>query len=146
ALEIPMMAMSGWMIQRIGVTGMMVFGLGCCIARWTGMAFTTALPALIALQVLHVGTFAAAHLGAMGFIQRCLPPSGVALGQSIYYALGTGAISAAVFQLSGLLYAEVGQYAFLGMTAISVVGLGAILLLAREWKGELLVGAAAEPA
>ena len=55
------------------------------------MAFTTELPALIALQALHAGSFAACHLGAMAFIQRALPPAGVALGQSIYYALGTGA-------------------------------------------------------
>jgi PPP family 3-phenylpropionic acid transporter len=140
AVEIMMLAGSGWLVERIGVTGLIALGLGCGIVRWTGMAFTTALPALIVLQALHAGTFAACHLGAMGFIQRCLPPSGVALGQSIYYALGTGAVQAVVFQLAGLLYARFGQQAFLGMTAISVAGLVAITTLMRLWKGELLVG------
>ena len=142
-VEILLMTASGWLVARIGVTGLMAVGLACGIVRWTAMAFTTALPALILLQALHAGTFAACHLGAMGFIQRCLPPSGVALGQSIYYALGTGATQAVIFQLSGVLYARVGQYAFLGMTVCSAVGLVAIVLLMRQWKGEILVGARA---
>ena len=140
AVEILMLAGSGWLVARLGVVGLIALGLSCGVVRWTAMAFTTALPALILLQVLHAGTFAACHLGAMGFIQRCLPPSGVALGQSIYYALGTGAVQAVVFQLAGLLYARFGQHAFLGMAAISVAGLVAITLLMRLWKGELLVG------
>jgi PPP family 3-phenylpropionic acid transporter len=142
AVEILLMAASGWLIARLGVTGLMAVGLACGIVRWTAMAFTTELPALIVLQLLHAGTFAACHLGAMGFIQRSLPPSGVALGQSVYYALGTGATQAVIFQLAGLLYARIGQHAFLGMTVISTIGLGAMLLLMRLWRGELLVGEA----
>jgi len=142
AVEILLMMVSGRLMQRIGVTGLIALGLACGIVRWTGMAFTTELPALVVLQALHAGTFAACHLGAMAFIQRALPSSGTALGQSIYYALGTGATQAVIYQFAGLLYARYGQHAFLGMTAISAVGLVAILLLMRRWKGELLVGRA----
>ena len=77
------------------------------MVRWLGMAFTTELWALVLLQALHAGTFAACHLGAMAFIQRALPASGAALGQSVYYALGTGATQAVIFQLAGVLYAPV---------------------------------------
>jgi PPP family 3-phenylpropionic acid transporter len=140
AVEILLMMASGWLMQRIGVTGLIALGLGCAVIRWTAMAFTTALPALVLLQVLHAGTFAACHLGAMAFIQRALPSNGVALGQSIYYALGTGATQAVIYQFAGLLYSRYSQHAFLGMTAISAIGLIAILLLMRRWKGELLVG------
>jgi len=142
AVEILLMMASGRLTHRIGVTGLIALGLACGIVRWTGMAFTTELPALVVLQALHAGTFAACHLGAMAFIQRALPSSGVALGQSIYYALGTGATQAVIYQFAGLLYARYGQHAFLGMTAISAVGLVAMLLLMRRWKGELLVGRA----
>jgi len=142
AVEILLMMLSGRLMQRIGVTGLIALGLACGIVRWTGMAFTTELPALVVLQALHAGTFAACHLGAMAFIQRALPSNGTALGQSIYYALGTGATQAVIYQFAGLLYARYGQHAFLGMTAISTVGLTAILLLMRRWKGELLVGRA----
>jgi len=140
AVEILLMMGSGWLMKRIGVTGLIGLGLVCGLIRWTGMAFTTALPALIVLQMLHAGTFAACHLGAMAFIQRALPSSGTALGQSIYYALGTGATQAVIYQFAGLLYDRYGQHAFLGMTVISAIGLGAILWLSRLWKGELLVG------
>jgi PPP family 3-phenylpropionic acid transporter len=140
AVEILMMMGSGWLMKRVGVTGLIGLGLGAGLIRWTGMAFTTALPALIVLQALHAFTFAACHLGAMAFIQRALPSTGTALGQSIYYALGTGATQAVIYQFAGLLYARYGQHAFLGMTAISAIGLVAILMLMRLWKGELLVG------
>jgi PPP family 3-phenylpropionic acid transporter len=143
AVEILMMMASGWLLQRIGVCGLIGLGLGCGIVRWTGMAFTTELPLLVVLQALHAATFAACHLGAMAFIQRALPPSGVALGQSIYYALGTGATQAVIYQFAGLLYARYGQHAFLGMTVISALGLVSIVLLARRWNGGLLVGAPA---
>ena len=141
AVEILLMMASGWLMKRIGVTGLIGLGLACGIVRWTAMAFTTELPALIVLQLLHAGTFAACHLGAMAFIQRALPSSGVALGQSIYYALGTGATQAVIFQFAGFLYTTYGQRAFLGMTVISAIGLAAILLLTRLWNGEVLVGA-----
>jgi PPP family 3-phenylpropionic acid transporter len=141
AVEILLMMASGWLMKRIGVTGLIGLGLACGIVRWTAMAFTTELPALVLLQLLHAGTFAACHLGAMAFIQRALPSSGVALGQSIYYALGTGATQAVIFQFAGFLYTTYGQHAFLGMTVISAIGLGSILLLSRLWNGEVLVGA-----
>jgi PPP family 3-phenylpropionic acid transporter len=143
AVEILMMMVSGWLLQRIGVCGLIGLGLACGLVRWTGMAFTNDLAALVVLQALHAGTFAACHLGAMAFIQRALPPSGVALGQSIYYALGTGATQAVIFQFAGILYARYGQHAFLGMTMISAIGLVCILMLARRWNGGLLTGGSA---
>ena len=76
----------------------------------------------------------------MAFMQRALPASGVALGQSVYYALGTGAAQAMIFQLAGLLYAEFGQKAFLGMFAVAAIGMAALVALARVWKGTLIAG------
>ena len=142
AVEILLMMASGWLMKRIGVTGLIGLGLACGLVRWTGMAFTTELPALIALQALHAGTFAACHLGAMAFIQRALPSNGVALGQSIYYALGTGATQAAIYQFAGLLYAKYGQHAFLGMLVVSATGMVALVALARLWNGGLLTRSA----
>ncbi|MFZ5779840.1 MAG: MFS transporter [Pseudomonadota bacterium] len=139
AVEILLMLASGWLLARLGAVGLIALGLGCAMVRWLGMAFTTELWALILLQALHAGTFAACHLGAMAFIQRALPSSGVALGQSVYYAIGTGAAQAVVFQLAGLLYAALGQKAFLAMFAVAVLGMTAVVLLMRRWKGDLLV-------
>ena len=140
AVEILLMLGSGWLLRRLGVCGMIGFALACGMVRWLGMAFTTNLIALIFLQALHAGTFAACHLGAMAFVQRALPASGVPLGQSVYYAIGAGATQAVIFQLAGVLYAGFGQRAFLGMFVVSAVGMVAVALLARVWKGEVLVG------
>jgi len=140
AVEILLMLGSGRLLRRLGVCGMLGFALACAMVRWLGMAFTTELAALVFLQALHAGSFAACHLGAMAFMQRALPASGVALGQSVYYALGTGAAQAVIFQLAGLLYAEFGQKAFLGMFVVSAVGMMALVALARVWKGSLIVG------
>jgi len=138
AVEILLMMASGWLLTRLGVCGLIGLGLACALVRWTGMAFTTELWALVLLQALHAGTFAACHLGAMAFIQRALPSNGVALGQSVYYAIGTGLAQAIVFQLAGLLYGAYGQKAFLGMVGVAGLGTVALLLLARRWNGGLL--------
>ena len=141
AVEIVLMLFGGWLLKRLGPCGLIGLGLGAGLVRWTAMAFTTDLAALVALQALHSCSFAACHLGAMAFLQRALPANGAALGQSLYYALGTGATQALVFQFSGLLYSEYGQRAFLGMVVVSAIGTTALLLLARRWDGGLLVEA-----
>jgi PPP family 3-phenylpropionic acid transporter len=138
--EILMMLWGAWLLKRIGVSGMIGFGLACGVVRWTGMAFTTDLWALMLLQLLHGGTFAACHLGAMAFIQRAIPHSGVALGQSTYYAFGSGAVTALLFQFSDLLFVHFGQRAFLSMVAVCAVGLLALLAFARTWNGGIVVG------
>jgi PPP family 3-phenylpropionic acid transporter len=140
AVEIVLMLFSGRLLARLGVCGMIALALSCGMVRWLGMAFTTELWALVPLQALHAGSFAACHLGAMAFIQRALPASGAALGQSVYYAIGTGATQAVIFQIAGVLYGAYGQKAFLGMFVVSVVGMVAIVALARQWKGGLLFG------
>ena len=140
AIEIVLMLFGGWLLKRLGVCGLIALGLAAGMVRWTAMAFTTELWALVLLQALHSCTFAACHLGAMAFVQRALPAHGAAIAQSLYYALGTGATQALVYQFSGLLYSHYGQRAFLAMTIVSAIGMCALLLLARTWKGGLLVG------
>jgi PPP family 3-phenylpropionic acid transporter len=138
AVEIVLMLFGGWLLKRLGPCGLIGLALAGGLVRWTGMAFTTELPALFLLQALHACTFAACHLGAMAFLQRALPAHGAALGQSLYYALGTGATQAVVYQFSGLLYAELGQRAFLAMTVVSALGMVMLITLVRTWDGKLL--------
>lgn len=142
AIEIVLMLFGGWLLKRLGPCGLIALGLGGGMVRWTAMAFTTDLPALVVLQALHACTFAACHLGAMAFLQRAVPAHGIALGQSLYYALGTGATAAVVYQFAGQLYSQYGQLAFLAMTLVAAVGMTSLLLLARRWNGGLLVPSA----
>ena len=144
AIEIVLMLFGGFLLKRLGPCGLIGLGLVGGVVRWTAMAFTTDLPALVLLQALHSCTFAACHLGAMAFLQRAIPSNGIALGQSLYYALGTGATQALVYQFAGLAYTNYGQHAFLAMTGVSAVGIVALLLLVRFWHGGLLVAPPAE--
>src|SRR5260370_18347261 len=73
AVEIVLMLGSGWLLARLGATGLIGRGLVCAMVRWLGMAFTTQVWALVRLQALHAGSFGACHLRAMAFIQRGLP-------------------------------------------------------------------------
>ena len=52
AVEILMMLGSGWLLKRLGVVGLIGFALVCGIVRWTGMAFTTEVPALIVTSLI----------------------------------------------------------------------------------------------
>ena len=123
------------LVKRLGVCGMIGLGLASGVVRWTGMAFTSELWALLLLQLLHAGTFAACHIGAMAFIQRAIPQAGVTLAQTTYFAIGTGVVTGLLFELSGDLHVVFGQHAFLCMAAVSGAGLLALLALARTWTG-----------
>ena len=52
AVEILLMLGSGWLLARLGATGLIGLGLLCAMVRWLGMAFTTELWALVLLQAL----------------------------------------------------------------------------------------------
>jgi hypothetical protein len=129
-----------WLVKRLGVCGMIGLGLASGVVRWTGMAFTTELWALLLLQILHAGTFAACHIGAMTFIQRAIPHAGVTLAQTTYFAIGTGVVTGLLFELSGDLHVVFGQHAFLCMAAVCGAGMLALLALARTWDGAIAVG------
>ena len=130
----PLMLASPWLLEAARRVRPDRAGARLRLVRWLG--FTTELPALIALQALHAGTFAACHLGAMAFLQRALPPSA---SRSTRRSLRArhGATQAVVFQLAGLLYADYGQRAFLGMFVVAAVRHGGVLLLARWWQGRV---------
>jgi PPP family 3-phenylpropionic acid transporter len=102
------------------------------MVRWTVLAGTTALPALIAVQLLHALTFGAAHLGAVHFIARRAPPGLAATAQGLYAALSGGLAMGLASLLAGWLYAAVEARAFLAMAAMSAGGLALALALGRQ--------------
>jgi PPP family 3-phenylpropionic acid transporter len=138
--EILLLMAGDRLVKRLGVCGMIGLGLASGVVRWTGMAFTSELWALLLLQLLHAGTFAACHIGAMTFIQRAIPQAGVTLAQTTYFAIGTGVVTGLLFELSGDLHAVFGQPAFLCMAAVCGAGMLALLALARTWDGAILFG------
>ncbi len=134
--EIVLFAVAGRYRDRLGaVPLLMLAALGGAV-RWPLLAVTENPVGLFALQTLHGLTFGAAHMGAMTFLARNIPPELSATGQSVYYALVGGVIAGSMFPLAGRLYSGMGGDAFLVMGALSGAGFIATLWLARLWRPE----------
>jgi PPP family 3-phenylpropionic acid transporter len=110
----------------------MIGGAGAAL-RWLVMAFDPPAMALPVLQLLHGLTFGATHLGAMALLVRVAPQGRTATAQA-YYAIGLGAVMAAMMSLSGWLYAAYGGRAYAAMALAAVAGCacGAVAHHARK--------------
>ncbi len=129
--EILLFAVSGAIMARAEPPRLLALAGLCGLVRWTVLATSAGLPALIAVQALHAVTFGAAHLGAMHFIARAAPPGLSATSQSLYSAVSGGIAMGLAMLAAGTLYAAYGGGAFLAMAGLSAAGLGLALALAR---------------
>ena len=112
-----------WLIKRLGPPGAAALAAGAGVLRWTVMASTTAVPALIGVQALHGLTFALFHLTAMTVISRAVPDRLVATAQTLYGTGALGLASAVMTTASGYLYGTFGAHAFLAMAASCALAL-----------------------
>lgn len=112
-----------WLIARLGLAGAATLSAGAGALRWSVMASTTAMPALICMQALHGLTFALMHLAAMGIIARSVPSRLAATAQSIYGTGALGIASAIMTTASGYLYGMFNAQAFWAMAASCAVAL-----------------------
>ncbi len=133
--EIALMAMSLHVFRVIGATRLLMLGAGACALRWTIMAFDPPLSTVILAQFLHGATFAMAHLGAMYFILKSVPPRLAATAQSLYSVCANGIAMGLATLASGPLYGAVGGRAYLLMAAMGAVSLIFAVLLSRLWHG-----------
>jgi PPP family 3-phenylpropionic acid transporter len=102
------------------------------------MAFDPPLPVVIAAQVLHGATFALAHLGAMYFVLKAVPPRLAATAQSLYTVCSAGIVMGLATLASGAFYSDFGGRTYLLMAAMGVMAVLFSLLLGRVWDGERL--------
>ena len=126
--EVLLFSASGFFIARLGPVGLLILAGVLGVARWTLLAQTTDISALLVIQVLHAITFGAVHLGAMHFVARNAPPGLSATAQGLYASASGLAMGLAMIG-AGSLFATFGGKAFLAMAAISAVGTGLALLL-----------------
>ena len=121
---------------RLWLGGVTLVAAAAGVVRWTVLGSTTALPALIAVQVLHAFTFGATHLAAMHQIARTVPAAHGATAQSFYSSFAGGLTMAVAMGGSGGLYARVGGAASLAMRGVALgagLALGALLTF---WRAE----------
>ncbi|OLQ92572.1 3-phenylpropionic acid transporter [Vibrio ponticus] len=107
----------GWSLRAL----FLVASVGV-IVRWGLTASTTALVALVAIQLLHGVTFAVAHIAAIQYIQASAQNRMVAL-QALYNAIPLGAFIALMTALSGWGYENWGANVFWVMAAMGVLAL-----------------------
>ncbi len=134
--EIGFLSVSLKLFRRVGAVRLLMLGGMSCVVRWTILAFDPPLPFVIFAQILHGGTFALAHLGAMYFILQAVPPRLAATAQSLYAMCSAGLAMGCATYASGPLYAAYGGHAYLLMSAM---GLGATLFalwLGTVWSGD----------
>ncbi|MCG9577176.1 3-phenylpropionate MFS transporter [Vibrio tubiashii] len=108
---------SGWTLRAL----FMVAALGV-VVRWGLTASTTALVALVMIQLLHGVTFAIAHIAAIQYIQHSEQRKMVAL-QALYNAIPLGAFIALMTTLSGWGYENWGANVFWAMAVMGVLAL-----------------------
>lgn len=108
---------SGWTLRALFMVA--AFGV---VVRWGLTASTTALVALVMIQLLHGVTFAIAHIAAIQYIQHSEQRKMVAL-QALYNAIPLGAFIALMTTLSGWGYENWGANVFWAMAAMGVLAL-----------------------
>jgi PPP family 3-phenylpropionic acid transporter len=136
--EILVLMYSGRVVQRIGITNLMMLGAAAGVVRWTLLALSPPWWGVVLLQLLHAGTFCAVHLGTMHFILRATPAHLVGTAQSLYFAVSIGAFFSFGQYWSGALFAWGGSFGYLLMAGFSAVALALSYLLGRLWDGGVL--------
>ena len=137
--EIALFSQSLRVVRLIGPTRLLLYGALGCAVRGTILAFDPPLPLVVFAQFLHGATFALAHLGAMYFILRAVPPRLAATAQSLYFVCSAGILMGIATFASGHIYASYGGRAYLLMAAMGVVAMGLTLWLARRWRGGRII-------
>ncbi len=124
------------LFRASGATQLLLFGGIGCAVRWSILAFDPPLALVIVAQLLHGASYALAHLGAMYFIVKAVPPRLSATAQSLYSVFsqrrGDGRLAT---YASGPLYAAYGGRTYLLMAAMGLVTVVTSLWLARVWHG-----------
>ncbi|MGZ6008621.1 MAG: MFS transporter [Rhizomicrobium sp.] len=128
------------LFRLIGATRLLVLGGVGCVIRWTILSFDPPFALVVFAQVLHGATFALAHLGAMYFVLKAVPPRLSATAQSLYAVASNGIVMGVATFVSGPIYAAYGGRTYLLMAAMGIVATVFALWLGRAWHGGRITG------
>jgi PPP family 3-phenylpropionic acid transporter len=135
AAEVALFALSGRLPAWLSPTALLAIGGAGAVLRWTAMAFHPPTAILPLLQLLHACSFAAAHLGMMGFMSRAVPRELAATAQG-FVSTWSGIVNALATFASGYAYAATGSLAYLLMAAMALAGLLSALYAGRLRRSE----------
>ena len=137
--EVALFAFSGKLIARFGAAELLIVGAASSVLRWAIMAFDPPLGVLVPLQILHAFTYGGAHIGAIHFIHQAVPAAMQGSAQALYATIASGLAMGIATLIAGRLYGGYAGGSYWAMAAISLVALGASIVLHRIWdRGTIL--------
>jgi MFS transporter, PPP family, 3-phenylpropionic acid transporter len=129
--EILLFALGDRIVRRLDPSWLLVVGGLAGGVRWAVLGMTDALAFVVAVQALHAFSFGAAHLAAIHFISRAVPPHLSATAQSLYAGVVMGLGLGLLLFVSGGLYEAHGSGAYHAMAACALAGAALAMLIAR---------------
>ncbi len=120
--EILIFAFSNRLFRRWSARDLLLLSALSGVVRWGLMGWTTELPWLIVMQILHCGTFTVCHLAAIRYISAHRGAQAIRL-QALYSAVALGGSIALMTMLSGFLYQHLGAGLFWVMALVALPAL-----------------------
>jgi MFS transporter, PPP family, 3-phenylpropionic acid transporter len=125
ALEVPLVALSGASLQRIGARGLLAIGLAAGGVRWTVCGFAPESSWMVPVQLLHGVVVAGLIIGSPLYVEAVVPEELRSTGQNVLAMVGVSLGGLLSNLGSGALYDLAGPDA-----PYRVGGIGAILATA----------------
>jgi PPP family 3-phenylpropionic acid transporter len=137
AAEISVFIWGRRLVERLGPAWLLMIGGIVGVPRWGVTAGSDDFLLLCLMQSLHAATFGIAHLGAMFFVARAMPPEVSASGQGVLSTasgIGLGLATLAC----GPLYARFAGDAYWAMAGLAALAALAAVALQQQWRGGTL--------
>jgi PPP family 3-phenylpropionic acid transporter len=129
--EIVLFAWSGRLPVTLKPATLLAIGGAGAILRWSATALNPPVALLVPLQLLHACSFAATHLGLMGFMARSVPRELAGRAQG-YVATLASLVNASATLASGFVFAAVGGHAYFMMAAMALIGTASAIYAGRR--------------
>lgn len=129
--EIVFLALIAPRIEHISPAMLLMWGAASGVVRWLAMALEPGIAVTFALQTLHAGTFAVAHLGVVLHIAQRTPVHARATAQALNSGITLGGVLALTVAVSGVLYSQIGAQGYAPMAAVAGAG---FVLAALAWR------------
>src|SRR5262245_26467357 len=134
-LEIPLVALSGASLERVGARGLLAIAVLAGGARWLACGLAPGLDWIYPVQILHGVTVAGFILGAPLYVEAVVPERLRSTGQGLLTMLGTSLGGITSNLVSGWLLERVGPDAPYVAGGLGALALGALLPLALPPPG-----------
>ncbi|MBN2449882.1 MAG: MFS transporter [Lentisphaeria bacterium] len=139
--EIPVIYLSGRIMNRIGVRNLFALGILGAAVRLLGFSLAPSLAVVIPLQFLHSLTFGAYHCSSVTYVSRIVPQRLQSTAQTLFAAVTVGGGGILGGTAAGLLAHHLGfraMYGCLGGVAALTLGvlLATVPTLPRQGKTE----------